>query len=264
MDIGGYHPHVSSLLRPAIKRQRQTERYGDLSRQPLYILVFLLPLLLFYELALLRMRGSSGGVTIKAHAALVRFLEIADMPLTGGLWLGGIAVATILLLWHVFAGFPWRIRPRVPAIMAAESITFALPLLAIGSLLMGAIQPAASGSSVAELGMVNRIAISIGAGIYEELLFRMMIIGGVHSVLCSLLRQSERWGIGIAVGVSAVAFAWYHDLPSPGTMPALRLVFYGTAGLYLALIYVTRGFGIAAGAHAAYDIVATAMVPLPE
>ena len=49
-------------------------------------------------------------------------------------------------------------------------------------------------------------------------------------------------------------------MPAEGPFPLGRMAFYAIAGLYLALVYVLRGFGIAAGAHAAYDVFATAMV----
>jgi hypothetical protein len=49
----------------------------------------------------------------------------------------------------------------------------------------------------------------------------------------------------------------YHDLPDFGTLSLGALLFFGFAGIYLSLIYVNRGFGVAAGTHAAYDLVVT-------
>ena len=57
-------------------------------------------------------------------------------------------------------------------------------------------------------------------------------------------------GAGIAVVISAVAFAAYH--PPAGVAAA---VFYLLAGLYFGAIYAIRGFGIVVGVHAIYDVV---------
>jgi hypothetical protein len=52
----------------------------------------------------------------------------------------------------------------------------------------------------------------------------------------------------------------YHDFPDFNTLSGVSLLFFGIAGVYLGLIYVNRGFGIAAGTHAAYDVVATTLL----
>jgi hypothetical protein len=53
----------------------------------------------------------------------------------------------------------------------------------------------------------------------------------------------------------------YHDLPNIGNEgQALIIFFFFIAGVYLAFLYVIRGFGIAAGTHAAYDVVATTLL----
>ena len=64
----------------------------------------------------------------------------------------------------------------------------------------------------------------------------------------------------MGVIVSAILFALYHDLPNAGSLSALSLFFFTVAGMYLGIIYVTRGFGIVAATHAAYDVVATTLL----
>jgi len=235
-------------------------RYSELSRQPLYMLVFLLPLIIFYEIAL----STNNHIQIKAHDHLVRFFEQIDIPPTQGLWLGGIAIVTTLLIWHIFAGYKWAIKMYVLAFMAIESVVFALPLLFFGAVLGGYVA-AATPSSIQSLGLFEKISVSIGAGLYEELLFRMIIIGCIHTVICNVFKRSEVAGLTIGVVVSALLFALYHDLPDAGSMSAMTLFFLFVAGLYLGFLYVIRGFGIAAATHAAYDVVATTLlVPLAQ
>ena len=230
--------------------------YSELSRQPLYILVFLLPFILFYEFALSSIGHS---IQIKAHDHLVRFFEAFDMPPTQGLWLGGVAIITILFLWHIFNGNRWSIKFSVLFFMAIESIAYAIPLLLLGAVLGGMVV-AANASPIAELSEFNKIAVSIGAGLYEELVFRMLLIALVHTVVCNVFKQSNLTGMTIGVIISALLFALYHDMPNAGSLSALTLFFYSIAGIYLGILYISRGFGIAAATHAAYDVVATIMI----
>ena len=87
-----------------------------------------------------------------------------------------------------------------------------------------------------------------------------MIIALVHTVACSFFKQSEVVGLFAGVIISAILFSLYHDLPDAGTLPAINLFFYGVAGVYLGILFVLRGFGITAAAHATYDIVATTLL----
>jgi hypothetical protein len=247
---------MSQPIHFAKQASHARHRYSDLSRQPLYILVFLLPLVLLYEIALY---SAEHNIQIKAHDHLVRFFEQFDMPPTKGLWLGGIAVLTILFLWHIFSGNRWKIEIRVIVFMAVESVLLAIPLLLLGAVL-GGLAVAANGSSIEQLGLFERIAVSIGAGIYEELLFRMILIALVHTVVCNIFKRSDFAGLSLGVVVSAILFALYHDLPDVGSLHPMSLFFFGLAGVYLGILYVSRGFGIAAATHAAYDVVATTIL----
>ena len=218
--------------------------------------MFLLPLILFYEFALY---STNKNIQIKAHDHIVRFFEVFDMPPTRGLWLGGVAILTILFLWHIFAGNRWGIKLKVIAFMALESIAYAIPLLLFGAVL-GGLAAAASASPIADLNDFDKLAVSIGAGLYEELVFRMLLIAFIHTVVCNVFKQSNLAGITAGILISAILFALYHDLPNPGSLSAITLFFYSVAGLYLGILYVSRGFGVAAATHAAYDVVATTLL----
>ncbi len=232
------------------------QRYTTLSQRPSYILAFLLPMIVYYEIALYT---ADKNIQIKAHDALVRFFERFDMPPTQGLFLGGIAIITILTIKHVMSNDRWSIEPRVIFGMVFESIILTLPLIAIGSVLAG-MSAAMNPSQLINLELSERIAVSLGAGLYEEFIFRWLLITGVHTLVCNVFKQSNLAGITSGIIISSITFAMYHDFPDFGTLGVVALLFYGIAGVYLSLIYVNRGFGIAAGTHAAYDIVATTLL----
>ena len=99
---------------------------------------------------------------------------------------------------------------------------------------------------------------SLAAGLYEELVFRAMLIGLPLAVFGLAEGRSSavvplRAGLVI---VSSIAFAWTHvsrDLTDRDVMP---LTFILLAGGFLGMIYLVRGFGVAVVTHAVYDAVA--------
>ena len=259
LDSGAYDVIIACMAQPIRFAKQGTatkQRYSELSRQPLYTLVFLFPLIIFYEVALY---STGNHIQIKAHDHLVRFFEMFDMPPTQGLWLGGIVIITTLFIWHIFTDHKWKIKIFVLAGMAIESVTLAIPLLLFGAVL-GGYSATATPSAIHSLGLFEKIAVSIGAGLYEELIFRMILILGIHTIACNMFKRSDSTGFGIGVIVSAILFALYHDLPNTGSLSAIVLFFFFAAGIYLGFIYVIRGFGIAAATHATYDVVATTLL----
>jgi membrane protease YdiL (CAAX protease family) len=107
------------------------------------------------------------------------------------------------------------------------------------------------GGGASAIGAVLGFA---GAGVYEEMLFRMLLLPPVG--FCAARLGIER-GIGVvlAVAVSSVIFAAAHYLgPHGETFNGFSFWFRFTAGAVFAVLFVYRGFGIAAGTHALYDV----------
>ena len=235
--------------------------------RPLHVLVFLAPLILFYEIAAAVhvMQGAGGAEeTIRARKILEYFFRMFDI---GGLYLPGILVCVVLLTWHILIRDPWRIRGRVLGWMAVESLVWTPPVLVLGQVLYRLLSGTAGGppEAVSMIGAVAnefaarpltaRAAIAVGAGLYEEMLFRMVLIAILHAVLVDLMGLKERRGTVLSVLMAAVAFAFYHDLTlKTGGIDWASAAFYTFIGLYMGVIYVLRGFGIVVAVHAAYDL----------
>jgi len=246
--------------------------YWNTSRKPLQILTFLTPLILAYELGLaLFLRSRDGVLTNKAHQTLLLFFDTFGLTATGGLYLGGAAIIVVLVIWHLLAGDPWRIDPATPSLMAAESLGLTIPLLVLALVIGGSTAATAlSGAArsappdLADMSIWARLSISIGAGLYEELLFRMMLIAVLHTLLVDVGKMALPVGAAIAVVISAVAFTVYHPLrDAAGDFSLRRIAFYFLAGLYFGIIYVVRGFGIVVGTHAFYDVLVLSMLSEP-
>jgi membrane protease YdiL (CAAX protease family) len=111
---------------------------------------------------------------------------------------------------------------------------------------------------MADLSWEAKLTVSIGAGIYEELVFRLMGIVLLYGLFVDMIGMGKITGSALAILLSSVAFAQAHFLPGTPFRWNLYL-FFCLAGVYLAGVYIARGFGIAAGAHALYDVIVVAL-----
>jgi hypothetical protein len=233
------------------------------SRRPLQILLFLLPLIVAYEIGLsLILRSEDGIVTNLAHRTILRVFTSMGVSDTGGLLLGGVAIVVVLLVWHLLVREPWRWSLPTAGLMAVESLLLALPLLLLAQAINDLALPMSTVTEWSSLGLPAQMTISVGAGLYEELLFRMTLIAVVHTLLVDVGKASHAVGALVAVLVSAAAFTWYHPLESaadPGRISWHRVIFYFSAGLYFGAIYLWRGFGIVVAVHALYDVLTVSL-----
>ncbi|MBL8763761.1 MAG: CPBP family intramembrane metalloprotease [Phycisphaerae bacterium] len=236
---------------------RTSADYWVLSSRPLHSLLLLLPLVGLYELGSwlwLRDAGARTLQTIRAKRLLAEFCETFGV---GGLVLPGLILLVVLLIMHVLSRDPWRVRPMVLATMVVEAFAWTLPLLVLGGMMQraGALAATDAEGSILALSWPARATLALGAGLYEELLFRMIGLALVHLILADVLGTPERWARVLSVAVSALAFSLYHDVSLPGGGANVALVvFYMAAGVYFGIVYLMRGFGVVAATHAVYDL----------
>lgn len=225
-------------------KKRSSGGARGLLAKPLESLVFLLPLIVFYEL------GSwHAKERVIAFDFVWRFLELFG-PV--GALAPSLAVVVILLATHFASREPFRVRwPRV-ALMYLEAAALAMPLLLMVRLLNSGALAGGSGTSD---GLLDQIALSVGAGIYEELVFRLVMISLIVMIGVDILRLDRAGVAAFAVIASSLFFAAHHH-PPIGNDPfsAGAFAFRTAAGMYLAGIFWFRGYGPAAGCHAAYNI----------
>jgi hypothetical protein len=226
---------------PKISKRSPVGPSRGLLARPLDALVFLLPLILFYEIVSL-----SQPDRVVAFELLRRFLELFGHF---GVWAPGVAVVIILVATHIASGEPWRVHWKRVGWMYVEAMMLAAPLLLFNWAI-----PLVAGSDGSS-AFVHRVAMGIGAGIYEELVFRLVMISLIVMVGADVFRL-DRGGVAVAaVALSALAFAAHHHQPI-GQEPfdATLFTFRTLAGVYLSVIFWYRGYGPAAGCHAAYNV----------
>jgi hypothetical protein len=105
------------------------------------------------------------------------------------------------------------------------------------------------------MSLPARLMLSLGAGLYEELLFRVALV----SALANGARLALGWTRGtsgvVATILGALIFSAFHYVGPYGEDWALQsFTFRAIAGLMFSALYLTRGFGITAWTHAMYDV----------
>jgi membrane protease YdiL (CAAX protease family) len=240
----------------------EAESYWQESRGPLASLLFMTPLLLLYEGGVLVF--GSGGVRNGADAWLRSLLDTLGFS---GYFLLPVLTVGILLAWHHTTRKPWRVHGWVLSAMLVESAVLGLLLVGIAHLQGKLFEPILSAempkeNALTTVAIVNnsigqtaaRLIGFFGAGIYEEVLFRLLLLPVVAALLgaAGLSPMKRAWG---AIAITSLIFSTAHYIgPYGDVLQLYTFTFRFLAGMLFALLFVYRGFGIAAGTHALYDI----------
>lgn len=233
--------------------------YYQATKEPLQCLAFLLPLIVLYEVGtiwLVPLWESRGGPNVGAHVLLQWFIGLFGWT---SFHVPGLAVVVILLTWQLVGRHTWRVRGRVVLGMGAESFLLALPLLVFQDVL----QAGLAGLRVQV--WISDVVLSVGAGVYEELIFRLGLISLGSLVAIDVLKLPRSGSMVAVVLISAGVFAAYHHVyPATEPFAPVRFLFRTAAGIYLGGIFALRGFGIAAGCHAAYNLIIVTALSVAE
>lgn len=236
--------------------------YWRAARAPRYSLMFAFPLLVTYEvLAFTLSHDSLAGVRNGADV-LLKSVFVLLGGRNGLLVFGGLLVGTGLALVWRDRRRAGPIEGRVFVLMMVESVLYALVFgLVTGTLtglLLHGLRVDGAGTLALgpqDMGLPTRLMISLGAGIYEELLFRVLLVG----TLAWMARRAFGWSpaaAGVfATVVGALIFSAFHYVGPYGDRLELgSFTFRAIAGVLFSALYLLRGFGITAWTHALYDV----------
>jgi membrane protease YdiL (CAAX protease family) len=224
--------------------------YFQLSRSPHYSLVFAIPLLVAYEgFALFLNHSDLYGIRNSADVFLKLFL--AYMGIHGFFGFGAAMLVALVLLRIVGE------RPRFAALrfgvlawMLAESLVY--------SLVFGGVVSAITRLLLAQpfpLSRSAQILVSLGAGIYEEFIFRVVLLAALVFLLHRLLHLRQHLAYGVAAVIGALLFSAFHYIgPFGDPLQLPSFTFRFIAGLILTGLYLARGYGITAYTHSLYDL----------
>ena len=97
------------------------------------------------------------------------------------------------------------------------------------------------------------VVISAGAGLHEELIFRVIGMGGLGFLLAGITGPRRAWIFALVL--SSLIFSLAHHLgPAGEVFTFAAFVYRALAGVFFALVYQLRGFAVAAWTHALYDV----------
>ncbi len=238
--------------------------YWALSRTPRYALLLALPLLVAYE-GLAALLGDAAGLSLRNGADVwlkTPFLLLFGPrgPVAfGALVVGGAALLVLRDVRRARDG----VRGRLLLAMLAESVVMAVACGAVvraatgvvlRAMAVGPPAAAAPGGLVAAGGPA-RLMLSLGAGLYEELLFRVVLVGALAALGRRALGLGPRAAGALAVVLGALLFSAAHYVGAYGDRLTLEsFVFRALAGVFFSALYLLRGFGITAWTHALYDV----------
>ena len=228
------------------------------SRAPRYSLLFALPLLLLYEGLSFLLTGSTvAGVRNGADVLLKElFLSIGGRY---GLSLFNAALFGIgaFLVWRDRRANRAPMSGSVFGLMFLESAGYAALLGFVVGWLTALVLRAPSMLMIgpSDLDLPTKLVTSLGAGIYEELLFRVLLTGGLLVLVRVLFGFSRPTAAAVSVVLSALIFSSFHYIGALGDrFTVASFTFRAIAGLVFSALFVTRGLGVTAWTHALYDV----------
>lgn len=246
--------------------------YFEHSRTPIHSLILVAPFLLVYEVGVIALQLGTPEFNSRNGVDVV-FYDLAARMGMSILFVGVLVLGASWMVWQLREKASLRFDVKVVALMFVESALLGLFLFTvpwqIASYLFGYFQQAAgpgamgpvAASAAASSGFWGNLVLSCGAGVYEEFLFRVLLVSSV-ALVCRRFFELQRFRAGIvAVLVGALLFSAAHYAGEHGDPVSLvsalfwsGFIFRFVAGVFFAAIYYYRCFGVAVAAHAIYDI----------
>ena len=208
---------------------------------------FVAPVLAFYEIGILLLGVDvRNGADVLLRSLFGLFGETAV-----------IAFNLLLLLFAVFAGIQLVKRDQPVFVLLAPvvvesaiySIFFAPAVLLLETRILQYLGP--DGGQEVFLHVV----LSAGAGVYEEILFRLILVTSILFLFERMVRLKKGVAMVLAVLISATLFSAFHHIGTYGEPFAMHpFLFRLVAGLLLSAIYLARGLAVAVYTHTFYDV----------
>jgi hypothetical protein len=258
-----------------------SDSYLERTSRPLYAIVFLLPFIVFYEIGTILINTdllNQSQVRVVAFVWLQHFLEYLGTSDRIAWVAPPLVVIVILIGLQVASRKAWYFCAGDYPPMVLECMLLAVPLIVLSLFFnsptgaegeaapaaAGVVGPAVCAAGGAGDSLMANVVTGVGAGIYEELVFRLILICVLMVFFQDLIGMNHQNAIVLSVLISAALFSAHHHIVLVNGQLGRSAPFNWTefgfrtmAGVYFAGLFAVRGFGITAGTHAFYDIIAT-------
>ena len=224
--------------------------YWRYSRSAYYSAVAALPLLVIYEILIVLSQSRYWGIRNAADVWIRTFLMAFDLQAQHITFvLIGISLALIPIAKSRARGI--KLKANYFALMFAECLAFSLVL---GVVLQSILQLGGLSSGGPGSGLMQNIALSVGAGLFEEIIFRVILLNLLILLLSPLLKKKVVAAV-FSVLLASFLFSLSHYVGTMAdTFQLYSFLFRWGAGLLFTVLYFVRGFAITAYTHALYDI----------
>jgi membrane protease YdiL (CAAX protease family) len=207
-----------------------------------------LPLFVTYHLgvAFLPVRNAADWMTQE-------LIQLADHDVTLyamlTLSIGAVYVGVLLV-----AGWGRALQASAFAWLMCEAVIYATAMRLVASYVTAKIT---LGPSAVD-GPFSALILSVGAGFYEEVAFRVGLFGLGFKAL-QVLFAFNAWqrplvGLGWALVTSVLFSLWHYIGPLGDPLELRSFVFRAVCGVVFAAIYAFRGFAPAVWTHTLYDV----------
>ena len=225
--------------------------YLRYTKSPIYSFLFTLPLFLIYEIGLFLSMSSDLMYMRNGADALMRQM-LSVLGISGLFWIGGLFFLGFIII-YIFQKFSWdeyEIKSRYFISMVFESLLWSF-LLFIFMSNMHLLLMIPSSTRV-----IQNVTLAIGAGIYEEFLFRVIMIFLLKYILGLIFQWGHFLKIIISIVLASGFFSLFHFIGEFGDYFTFNIFMVRfLAGISLGILYCTRGFGITAWTHSLYDLI---------
>jgi len=221
------------------------------TRSSFYSFLFTIPLFFIYEVGILFLSKDDILVVRNGADFLMRSI-LESFGIFGLYGLGAIFLIGFIITYIYFFNDKSNksIRADYLFIMIFESVCWALILYFLLSKFMLVLMNPIGKT------ITQQVTLAVGAGIYEEFFFRVMLISGLTGIIGFVFLWREKVRKAAALIIAAGIFSAFHFMGDYGdffSMELFLLRFF--AGIVLGILYIARGFGITAYAHSIYDLI---------
>ena len=225
--------------------------YWRSTRSPLYSFLFTVPLFLIYEIGIFLTSSDDMFVLRNGADALMRQI-LATFGITGLYWVGVIFFIGFIIAFILQRKY-WeetQIHSDYFLLMMVESVGWSVLIyFLMTNIYLLLMNPTGS-------MLVQQVTLAVGAGIYEEFLFRVLLIAGISVILGFIFQWSDKTRNWAAMVIAAGIFSSFHFIGEYGDFFSFNIFMVRfLAGIALGTLYFLRGFGITAWSHAVYDLI---------
>ncbi len=224
--------------------------YWRFSRSAYYSVVSALPLLVVYEILVIMTQSRYWGIRNAADMWIRTFLMAFDLR-AQHLTFVMIGIAFALIPVAKTRSYGVKLKANFFLLMLAEAFTYSLVL---GGVLQSILRLSGLAAGGPGNGALQNFALSLGAGLFEEIIFRVLLLNLLFFILNYIFKNKVTTAV-ISVLAASFLFSLSHYIGSMADSWELySFMFRWIAGMIFTVLYFMRGFAITAYTHALYDI----------